>query len=246
MQPEPVPFEALEAIFLDAGNTLVHWDHEFVGSSAANLGFVLDPGRLARAEAAARPLLDRILAGGRSTEATDTMTAYLRCLLEAGLAEDLPTAQQPHFIEGLAAILRSPAGSDRLWSRVPPGLPESLSRLRAAGLHLVVVSNSDGSIERKLREAGLRDLLDAVVDSRLVGAEKPDPEIFRHALAQTGRAAARTLHVGDLYSIDVVGARSAGLHAALLDPHGDWQGVDCPRFPDVVSLARAILSARGR
>ncbi len=63
------------------------------------------------------------------------------------------------FATRLAPSLRGARAGDRLWSRVPPGLPESLARLRQAGLTLVVVSNSDGSIERKLREAGLADLL---------------------------------------------------------------------------------------
>jgi len=244
MQPGPIPFDALEAVFFDAGNTLIHWDHDYVGARAVALGFALDPARLVRAEAAARPLLDRILSGGRSTETLDTMTAWLECMLEVGLAEDLLPAERQRFVSQLAAALGSPEGSDRLWSRVPPGLPESLSRLREAGLTLVVVSNSDGSIERKLREAGLRDSFHGIVDSAVVGVEKPDPEIFRHALARSGCASERTLHVGDLYAIDVVGARRAGLHAALVDPHGDWHGVDCPRFADVTSLASAILAAK--
>ncbi len=244
MQPGPIPFDALEAVFFDAGNTLIHWDHDYVGERAVALGFALDRARLVRAEAAARPLLDRILSGGRSTETLDTMTAWLECMLEVGLAADLLPAERQRFVSQLAAALGSPEGSDRLWSRVPPGLPESLLRLREAGLTLVVVSNSDGSIERKLREAGLRDCFHGIVDSAVVGVEKPDPEIFRHALARSGCARERTLHVGDLYAIDVVGARRAGLHAALVDPHGDWHGVDCPRFADVTSLASAILAAK--
>jgi putative hydrolase of the HAD superfamily len=107
------------------------------------------------------------------------------------------------------------------------------------------VSNSDGTCERKLREVGLRDLFAGVVDSAVVGVEKPDPRIFAHALAASGRAPERTMHVGDFYAIDVVGARRAGLHAALLDPHGDWGDVDCARFRDVEGLARAILAAKG-
>ncbi len=74
--------------------------------------------------------------------------------------------------------------------------------------------------------------------------EKPDPGIFQHALSRCRHAPARALHVGDLYAIDVVGARRAGLHAVLVDPHDDWRDVDCIRFPDVPALAKAILSAR--
>lgn len=245
MQPAEVPLAELEAVFLDAGNTLVHWDHAFVGDCARALGFTLDPVRLVRAEAAARPLLDRVLAAGRSTEAPDTIRTYLECMLEAGLGSEVRPADRRAFVSGLADALRSPEASDRLWSLVRPGMPEALSDLRDAGLTLLVVSNSDGSCERKLREAGLRDLVHGVIDSAVVGVEKPDPAIFQHALAQSGRAAERTLHVGDLYAIDVVGARGAGLHAALLDPHDDWPAVDCPRYADVTSLCRAILAAKG-
>lgn len=234
----------LEALFLDAGNTVVCWDHDFVLERAAALGFALGRERFARVEAAARPLLDRILAGGRSTEAPDTISAYLSCILEAGLAGDLPPSARASFVPELGAALRGAEAGDRLWSKVPAGLPDALARLRDAGLRLVVVSNSDGSIARKLREAGVAHLFDAIVDSAVVGAEKPDPAIFRFALERSGRPAARTLHVGDLHAIDVVGARRAGLHAALVDPHGDWTHADCPRWPDVPALARDILAAR--
>jgi HAD superfamily hydrolase (TIGR01509 family) len=245
MQPASVSLGALEAVFLDAGNTLIHWDHAFVCERALALGFPLEPERLARAESAARPLLDQILAGGRSTEAPDTISAYLECMLAAGLAAQVPAERHPAFVSQLAAALRGPEANDRLWSLVHPDLPEALAGLRDAGLVLVVVSNSDGSCERKLRASGLRGLVDAVIDSAVVGVEKPDPGIFRHALAQSGRPPQRTLHVGDFYAIDVVGARRAGLAAALVDPHDDWGDVDCMRFPDVTHLARAILAAKG-
>lgn len=234
----------LDALFLDAGNTIVCWDHGFVSECAAALGIPLDRERLARVEAAARPLLDRILARGRSTEAPDTIAAYLSCILEAGLSGDLEPAARAAFVPELGAALRAAGASDRLWSRVPAGLVETLGSLRGAGLQLVVVSNSDGSIERKLREAGVAHLFDAIVDSAVVGAEKPDPAIFRFALARAGSLPERTLHVGDLHAIDVVGARRAGLHAALVDPHGDWEHADCQRWPDVPALARDILAAR--
>ena len=61
-----------------------------------------------------------------------------------------------------------------------------------------------------------------VIDSALVGYEKPDPRIFAAALERTGADPDRTLHIGDLYHADVVGARTAGIHALLLDPYGDW------------------------
>ena len=91
-----------------------------------------------------------------------------------------------------------------------PGVPDALARLQAQGLRLVVVSNSDGTVEQSLIEAGLRPYMTHVVDSALAGYEKPDPRIFLHALAHTGAVAGRTLHIGDLYHADVLGARAPG------------------------------------
>ena len=134
--------------------------------------------------------------------------------------------------------------ADRLWRTPMPGVAEALAAMKALGLRLVVVSNADGSVERGLRGAGLADFFDAVVDSALVGFEKPDPRIFRHALEGAGAAPERTLHVGDLYHADVVGARAAGLHALLLDPFRDWPEPDCERLPDLSALAARLGEAR--
>ncbi len=118
-----------------------------------------------------------------------------------------------------------------------PRVPESLERLRRRDLRLAVVSNSDGTVEQSLVAAGLRPFFDAVVDSRAVGYEKPDPRIFHHALGRCDSRPERTLHVGDLYYADVVGARAAGIHALLLDPFGDWTDVDCASATDLWAVA---------
>jgi putative hydrolase of the HAD superfamily len=118
-----------------------------------------------------------------------------------------------------------------------PQVPEALAAMRDRGLTLVVVSNSDGTAERSLEAAGLREYLHHVVDSALVGYEKPDARIFEHALRQSGARPGHTLHVGDLYHADVAGARSAGINAILLDPYDDWPAVDCDRAADLWAVA---------
>jgi putative hydrolase of the HAD superfamily len=128
-----------------------------------------------------------------------------------------------------------------LWSRTAPGTLDALDRLRAAGLRLAVVSNSDGRVEEALEAAGLRDRFEVVLDSALVGVEKPDPAIFRAALAALGVAPAEALYVGDLYEVDVVGARAAGMQAALLAT-GETPGADCRRFESLVALADDLLT----
>jgi HAD superfamily hydrolase (TIGR01509 family) len=243
--PARLPLAALDTLFLDAGNTLISIDFTIVAHEFAAHGVRAEPSEIARAEAAARPALSQWLAAGASQQDQDTHFSFLRNVLDhlpAGRALTLPARSR--IAEAASARIYRPGASDELWNVPLPGVASALAELRDAGLRLVVVSNADGTVERGLTRAGLRGLLDVVVDSHLVGFEKPDPRIFAHALVVSGASPDRTLHVGDLYAADVVGARAAGVHALLLDPHDDWPPVDCALLPDVPALARAILSAR--
>lgn len=244
-----LPLADIEAIFLDAGNTLVGMDLDLVCEHLAAHGVDATPAAVERAEAAARPALSRLLADGRSTEARDTFVAHVRNTM-LGLPGDAVAAlRRDGRLDAVAHAVAhglKDAGTRRLWSRVLPGVPEALADLRASGVKLAVVSNSDGTVEQGLRNAGLRDHLDAVFDSARVGVEKPDPRIFHAALAAIGSAPARTAHLGDLHAVDVVGARAAGVHGVLIDPFDDWRDDACPRARTTAELARALLAARAR
>jgi HAD superfamily hydrolase (TIGR01509 family) len=235
-----IRWSEVETLFLDVGNTLVSIDFQRVAGEIESCGFRCDPAELRRAEAAARPALSRWLGGVRSTEAPDSFHRYVSLVLER-----LPAVARSGAVRALAVELvprlRSPGRADRLWRFVLPGVPEALASLRAAGLRLVAVSNSDGSAERGLVEAGLRPHFDHVVDSALVGYEKPDPRIFERALSVSGAARQRVVHVGDLYHADVLGARAAGIGAVLLDPFGDWRDVDCECARDLPEIASRFL-----
>jgi HAD superfamily hydrolase (TIGR01509 family) len=243
--PARLPLAALETLFLDAGNTLISIDFEIVADELARHGVRAAPAELARAEAAARPKLSAWLAGGASQQGEDTHFSFLRNLLDHLPAASVPgTSDRARIASEASARIYRPGASDELWNVPLPGIADALAELRALGLRLVVVSNADGTVERGLTRAGLHARLDVIVDSHWVGFEKPDPRIFAHALERSGARPETTLHVGDLYAADVVGARAAGVHALLLDPHDDWPPVDCARLPDVPALARAIRAAR--
>ena len=93
---------------------------------------------------------------------------------------------------------------------------EGLLAARAAGARVAVVSNWDVSLSEVLELVGLAPLIDAVVTSAAVGAAKPAPAIFRHALALAGVGPGEALHVGDTLSEDVRGAQACGIAAVLL------------------------------
>ena len=112
----------------------------------------------------------------------------------------------------LATALAAGHAAVPVWNQVLPGVPEGLAALRARGLRLVAVSNSDGSAEAVLVATGLRDWFEAVIDSHLVGFSKPDPRLFDAARAVARRARRGTsAHVGDQYEADIVGAHAAGI-----------------------------------
>jgi putative hydrolase of the HAD superfamily len=102
------------------------------------------------------------------------------------------------------------------------GARAAIDGVAALGPRRAVVSNSDGRAEWHLEHTGTRAGLELVVDSQIEGVEKPDPRIFHIALDRLGVAAARALYVGDIRSVDEVGARAAGMHFVLIDPYGDY------------------------
>ncbi|HEY7207908.1 MAG TPA: HAD-IA family hydrolase [Gaiellaceae bacterium] len=91
-----------------------------------------------------------------------------------------------------------------------PGALEACEALENAGLRVGVVSNWDIGLHEHLERLGLDGLLSTVVTSAEAGAPKPDPAVFRLALARLGVSAERAVHVGDS-DADEFGARAAGM-----------------------------------
>ena len=91
---------------------------------------------------------------------------------------------------------------------------------RARGQRVVVVSNWDCSLHDVLARLGLAALLDGIVTSAEVGARKPAPDVFEHALRLAQATPAEAIHVGDSVEEDVVGARRAGIEPVLLSRDG--------------------------
>jgi putative hydrolase of the HAD superfamily len=225
---------ALRAVLLDAGNTLVGLDYEAIAGRIRADGHAVDAPGVRTAEARARVRLDPHLAGRQSTETPDVFSRYVRYMLdELGLGWG---AGSERLVQDLRAV-NPPFG---LWSVCLPEAPGALDTLRRLGLRLAVVSNSNGTVARILESLDLARWFEIVVDSAVVGFEKPDPRIFHHAASALGVDPGEAVHVGDLYSIDVMGARAAGIRAILPDPVGAWTVDDCPKARDVGVAARLI------
>jgi putative hydrolase of the HAD superfamily len=199
----------LRAVLFDAGNTLVFLDyHRMAAAVGGALDLPLSGDRLAAGAAEATRAMEQ----ARGTD-RERAAAYLEALFRTA---GVPSDRMPE----VRACLTRLHDQLHLWSTVAADTHAALGRLRAAGLRLGVVSNSDGRVEEALRAADLLRYFDVVIDSALVGVEKPDPAIFRAALEALDVEPGEAVFVGDLYEVDVVGARAAGMSGVLLCPGG--------------------------
>jgi len=223
----------VRAILLDAGNTLVFVDRHRVLDTYRLHGVEVDEALFLEAEFLAREvLIQRITEGGTGTE-THVWRGYFETLFrESGV----PANQ----MEDVGAALVRIHHEDHLWSWVEPGTGRALESLRDAGYRLGVISNADGRIEALLQSRGLREHFEFVIDSHVVGVEKPDPRIFMAGVERMGMAAGECLYVGDLYPVDVLGARGAGLQALLLDPMDRLSHYPVDRVRSVLELPRYL------
>ena len=225
------------AIFFDAGNTLLRINYAAIAAALADLGVSVASAAVQRAEWRARVRLDTELFADRraSTESRTTLGRYLEHVLEGvGVTDDAVL----HAMAEWRIRYNPPVG---IFDTLEPSAPAALAAAREAGLAIGVISNSNGSIASLLDSLGLGSFLDFVLDSFVVGVEKPDPRIFRMALERARVDAPDAVYVGDLYSVDVVGARSVGMSAILLDPGACWGERDCPAVPDVAAAVRLVL-----
>jgi len=234
----------VDLLCLDAGNTIIFFDHARLARLCAREGFATTAEALERAEGEAKLAQERrevvtvawSYAGRPGADGWDEMIGTM--LVRAGMAlHEVPAALEAIWLDHRAL---------NLWSRVPAGLVEALIALRGTGVKVAVVSNSEGKLQAFFEELDLMRAVDFIVDSGIVGVDKPDPRIFRVALDHFGVPASRALHLGDNFVTDVGGARAAGLRVALIDPFGHLAGrhTDVPRVSGVSEVADAIARTR--
>jgi HAD superfamily hydrolase (TIGR01549 family) len=223
----------LQTLFLDAGGVLVFPNWQRVSETLARYGVAVSPDALIAAEPRAKFDIDQSIRHGDSTDAQRAWL-YMELVLEnAGITLSDATAVA-------LRELRSYHAEHNLWEYVPADVVPALDRISALGLKLVVVSNANGALHRALDRVGLTRYFDCICDSHLEGVEKPDPRFFHIAMERSGATAGTTMHVGDLYYVDVVGARNTGLRPMLIDPYELYRDYDSERVRSLDELVERL------
>jgi HAD superfamily hydrolase (TIGR01509 family) len=210
----------IKAIFFDAGGTLIHLDSSHIcGLISADLTATPSPDSFRHAQFLAMTRVAELVAAGAGATENLKREFYSTLLPKIGVSEC-------KLARAVECVLKT-ALAEMLWRKADESTALALDQLKARGLALAVISNSDGRIERAFEQAGLASYFDFFIDSFIVGVEKPDPAIFRLAVERAGIAAHEAAYVGDLYDVDVTGARAAGLRPVLYDPYHLNEGADC-------------------
>ena len=212
---------------------LVFPNFERISDTFARHGIRVSPDALRAADPYGRFAVDtpeRVAA----TNDADCGSMHFRVMLErAGVPADAPIQQ---VLEELWAY----HSEHNLWEYVPSDVRPALERLAETGIALAIGSNANGIIHRVFERAGLRRYFSVICDSQVEGVEKPDRRFFEILVARAGGRPETTLHVGDLYHVDVLGARRAGLQALLLDPHDLYAGFDVQRVKSLDQLVTVL------
>lgn len=199
----------IDAVVFDAGGVLLLPDAEAGRAAIATLDCVSTLEDWHRAHYATLSLLDEM-------QPIDWPTHRRAVAAAIGVPDE--------YLEAAGALIEE-VMSGRAWVAVP-GAADALRALSGAGYKLAVVSNAWGTVAQWLEQHGVCSVEDGdlprvatVIDSHLVGVEKPDPRIFQLAIDALGVPPERSIYVGDTIKFDVNGAYGAGLHPVHVDPY---------------------------
>jgi len=225
----------ISTVIFDVGNTLHHLDHAFIAAAVSRHSHAVTAHEVAVAEYTAKAAIDALFRARASGSDETRRVSYFGTILDT--LRVTPSATTP-----IIEALHVEDGRASLWRVMQPETPSVLAELRRRGFRLAVVSNADGRVAGSLAASGLADHFVAIIDSYVVGVEKPDRRIFQLALQACGAAPADAVYVGDIYEIDVLGARRAGIEPLLIDPLGGYGAVDCHRIASLAELIDLLPS----
>jgi len=240
--------QAIQAAFFDVGYTMLapHPSVEdIVKMVCEQRGTPVDRSclaeRIPHAEATLRSLVrDNPWTWSEDSAIEMVWRAYFTDLLTPCLANlspsDLATCAEE------VRIVFEQASSYALFPDVQP----VLATLHERDMTLGIISDWGISLSLILRHHDLIQYFNFAVISAAVRLAKPDPELFQTALRRAGTIGDYTLHVGDSYPLDVLGARAAGITPVLLDRAGIYDPglLDCITIPDLYGLLDVLQIAR--
>ncbi len=220
---------SLKAIFFDVGNTLLFPDRAQILAPLHKRKLTPTLERWHAIERRTKKEFDEILQHDGKADHSFWYLFYSHLLQELDVHDDDVRDQMVNATRVSAN-----------WCDIRPGTREILQRL-GRQFPLAVISNADGKIADVLQRCGIADCFRAITDSGLVGQEKPHPAIFEAALRSMNVSPEQSLYVGDVYSVDYLGATRAGMQAILFDVSGAYRESGLPRVESLEELEKKLM-----
>jgi FMN phosphatase YigB (HAD superfamily) len=214
----------LKAIFFDVGNTLLFPDRSHILAPLRQQKLTPSLQQWHAIERKTKKEFDDILQHDGKADRSFWYLFHSHLLRELGIDDD---ALRDEMVETTRVSAN--------WCDIRPGTREVLLRL-GQRYPLAVISNADGKIADVLERCGIVDCFRTITDSGLIGCEKPHAAIFEEALRGMDAVAEQSLYVGDVYSVDYLGATRAGMRAILFDVSGAYRESGLPRVESLEEL----------
>ncbi|HEX7735048.1 MAG TPA: HAD family hydrolase [Ktedonobacteraceae bacterium] len=212
--------QAIRTIFFDVGFTLLYShpsDFEICRRVCERLGFYLRQQDLETSWVEAEEFFLRYMRANRHVWASDAAirefwTAYYMRMLRP-LVKDRNEA----LLYELAQMITREYDSHTSWQMYPDVLP-TLQALRASNKYtLGAISDWSRSLGPIFQRLHLNTYFDCLLISSVTGHAKPSTILYETALERANTVADYSIHIGDSYTLDVLGARAAGIIPVLLD-----------------------------
>ena len=214
----------LKTIFFDVGNTLLFPDRAQILAPLHQRNVSPSLEQWHAVERFTKPKFDDLVQHGGPIDHGFWYMFYSRLLEEVGLEDS-----------ALRDSLMQATQISANWCEIRPGTHELLQRL-GRYYRLAVISNADGKIAEVLGRCGIAECFTSITDSGVVGYEKPHPAIFRAALEAMGAEPRESMYVGDVYSVDYLGATGVGMQATLFDVAGAYRESGVARVESLEEL----------
>jgi putative hydrolase of the HAD superfamily len=218
-----------KALFFDVGNTLLFPDHKRMLHALHDRQIFPSDDLLKQIERRTKREFDSLLESHSAIDHGFWHIYYSHLLEELRLQDD-----------SVHADLVSRTRISANWCEIRPRTREALQRL-AKHFRLAVISNADGKIAEVLARCGIADCFETITDSGIVGKEKPDRAIFDAAVRSLGVSAADGIYIGDVYSVDYLGATRFGMRSILFDVAGAYRDQSLPRVESLEELESRLI-----
>lgn len=224
--------QAIRTIFFDVGFTLLYTypsEQEICQRVCARLGLHIHLDQIKTRLIEAEDFFWRYMRANRHVWASDARIEDFWLTYYTNLLRPFVEEHDEKRLLQLASALYHEYDAHTSWQLYPDVLP-TLEALRASGRYtLGAISDWGISLGPILQHLQLNSYFEHLLISALTGHAKPSPSLYETALARANSVADYSLHIGDSYTLDVLGARAVGMTPVLLDRkrHLTPDQVDC-------------------